>query len=311
MRVAILILLAASVIGAAAQPAALPTEHVTVTGTRSREVIQGFVQSFISPARMTGKIARWKDGICPTVLGLKQAFLKFVMQRLREVAAKVGAPVNADTGCKPNIEIVFTTAPQALADGLAKNHEIYLGYADNAEQRAKLAIVTHPIQVWYATQTKDARGISEIDNPKGGGVVVTFVVPGDPKTGQPTQEITMNMPHAHSRSVTGSRLGDGLSSSFYHVIIAADPNKLKDYEIGSLADYIAMLALTQLDSLNTCQQLPSIVNMLAKGCDRPTNALTENDLAYLRSLYKMSLERNLRVQQDEMAYQMERGLEGK
>ncbi|HEX4272033.1 MAG TPA: hypothetical protein VHZ32_11630 [Rhizomicrobium sp.] len=308
MRLAAAILLAVSVAGAAAQPT-LPTEHVTVTGTRSHDVIQGFVQSFIAPARMTGKIARWQDGICLTALGLKPIYLKFIMQRLRDTAAKVGAPVNADSGCKPNVEIVFTTAPQALADGLKKTHEIYLGYADNKDQLAKLATVTHPIQAWYATQTKDARGMAEIDNPKGGGVALTIWVPE--ALGQPEQFITMDMPHAHGRNVTGSRLGDGLSSSFYHVIIAADPNQLKDYEIGALADYIAMLALTQLDSLDTCQQLPSIVNMLAKGCDRPANALTENDLAYLRGLYKMSAERDLRVQRDEMTYQMEQGLEGK
>jgi hypothetical protein len=61
-----------------------------------------------------------------------------------------------------------------------------------------------------------------------------------------------------------------------------------DYEIGSIADYISMLALTQLNSLDTCQQLPSIVNMLAPGCDRKSNALTDSDTAYLRGLYKMS-----------------------
>jgi hypothetical protein len=305
MRAAALILVAASGMGAMAQPA--PTEHVTVTGTRSRQVIESFVQSFVAPARMTGKIARWEDGICPTALGLKPVFLKFVMQRLRTVAAQVGAPVNTDSGCKPNVEIVFTTRPQALADGLRKDHEIYLGYADNKDQLAKLAVVSHPIQAWYATQTRDLRGMAEIDNPKSSGVelqIVELDVPGAPV-------VTMTMPHAHARNVTGSRLGDGLRSSFYHVIIAADPGKLLDYEIGSLADYIALLVLTQLDSLDTCQQLPSIVNMLAKGCEKPASALTENDLAYLRGVYHMSLERTLRVQQDEMAYQMEQGLNGK
>jgi hypothetical protein len=306
MRTAALILLAASIVGAAAQPAPPPTEHVTVTGTRSRQVIESFVQTFATPARMTGKIARWEDGICPTALGLKPAFLKFVMQRLRDVAAQVGAPVNADAGCKPNVEIVFTTKPQALVDGLKKDHEIYLGYADNKDQLSKLAIVSHPIQAWYATQTRDLRGMAEIDNPKGGGTELQIL---DPIV--PNLVITMTMPHAHARNVTGSRLGDGLRSSFYHVIIAADPTKLGDYEIGSLADYIALLALTQLDSPDTCQQLPSIVNMLAKGCDKPASALTENDLAYLRGLYHMSLERTLRVQQDEMAYRMEQNLNGK
>jgi hypothetical protein len=282
------------------------TESVTVTGTRSRQVLEHFVETFAAPTRMTDKIARWEDGICPTALGLKPVFLKFVLQRVRDIAKQVGAPVNADMSCKPNIEIVLTTRPQALADWIRQKHEIYIGYSDNIGHRIKLATVTHPIQAWYATQTGDVRGMAEVDNPKGGGVNLTI---GDPL--HPDSIVTMTMPYAHGRNVTGSRLGDGLRSSFYHVIIAAEPDKLLTYEIGSLADYIAMLALTQVNSLDTCQRLPSIVNMLAPGCDLRTNALTENDLAYLRGLYKMSLDRNLRVQQDEMANQMERSLEGK
>jgi hypothetical protein len=263
------------------------------------------LQSFAAPARMTGKIARWEDGICPTALSLKPAFLKFITQRVRAVAAQVGAPVNLDAACKPNLEIVFTTQPQALVDGLKKDHEIYLGYADNAGQRAAPAKVTHPIQAWYATQTKDVRGMAEVDNPKGGGVELQIVVP------EPPYVITMTMPHAHGRNVTGSRLGDGLHSAFHHVIIAANPDKLVQHEIGALADYISLLALTQLDSLDICQQLPSIVNLLAPGCARPVSALTDNDLAYLRGLYRMGADRNIRVQQDEIAYQMEQALKGK
>jgi hypothetical protein len=304
--------LLASVAVASAQPS---TEHVTVTGTRSRPVIDGFVQAFAAPTRLTGKIARWEDGICITALGLKPAFLKFVTQRVRAVAVQVGAPVNADLGCEPNLEIVFTTTPQGLADGLKKDHEIYLGYADNAAQRAALAKVTHPIQAWYATETKDLRGMAEIDNPKGGGIELQISMPlltadGSMSANTPSV-VTMNMPHAHARNASGSRLGDGLHSAFHHVIIAANPDKLVEHEIGALADYISLLALAQLDSLDICQHLPSIVNLLAPGCERPASALTDNDLAYLRGLYHMGVDRTVRVQKDQIAYQMQQALEGK
>jgi hypothetical protein len=71
-----------------------------------------------------------------------------------------------------------------------------------------------------------------------------------------------------------------------------------------------MLALAQLNSLDTCQQLPSIVNMLAAGCERKADALTANDLGYLRGLYKMGAGRTLRSQKDDIAYQMEKNLGG-
>ena len=88
-------------------------------------------------------------------------------------------------------------------------------------------------------------------------------------------------------------------------MIVVDPDKVVDYEIGSLADYIAMLALTQLNVLDTCPQLPSIVNMLAASCERKVDTLTDNDIGYLRGLYKMNADWTARSQQDEIAYQME------
>jgi hypothetical protein len=300
------VLLAISVAAASAQPVKSPVENVTVTGTRSREAISDFVQSFVTSARMTGKMARWEDGICPATTGLKSVFASFITQRLRAVAAQAGAPVNDDPSCKTNVHIVFTTAPQAFVDNTAKTDSELLGYYDTLAQRDALAKVTHPIQAWYSTETRDLRGGKSVDNAKGGGVEITFLDPAVPNGFN-----TMVMPHAHSATVTGSRLGDGMRSAFHNIIILINPNKLVEYEIGSLADYISLLALTQLNSLDACQQLPSVVNMLAAGCERKADALSDNDLAYLRGLYKMSLDGTLRVQQAEVAYQMNESLEGR
>jgi hypothetical protein len=295
--------LAATCIGAAAQPLKPPVESVTVTGTRSREVLDKFVASFAAPTRMTGKLARWEDKICPVTVGLRPAATKFVTQRVKEVAAKVGAPVNDKESCRPNITIEFTTTPQALLDTVRKKHASFLGYYDNSDQLEKLATVTRPIQSWYATATKDMFGATEPDKAAKNGIGLQIA-----RDGEPGKFIYPNATAAH---VTGSHLGDGLRSVFYNVIIIADRTKLADYEIGSIADYISILALTQLNAPDTCQQLPSIVNMLAAGCERKANAGMDNDLAYLRGLYKMSPDRTLRTQQNEMAYQMEQTLGGK
>jgi hypothetical protein len=274
--------------------AAQAPESVTVTGTRSRQVLDQFVESFAAPNRLTGKIARWEDGICPVAVGLKPAFLGFITQRMRNVAAKAGAPIDDHASCKPNIEIVFTTTPQALLDNVRKQNEPFLGYADSSGARKKLATVTRPIQAWYTTATKDLRGKKEVDSAKGGGITIRLPAP---------------VPHGSAAAVDGSRLRDGMRSTFYHIIIVADPRLLVDYEIGAVADYVSMLALTQLSSLDACQQLPSIVNMLAPGCARLTMAMTDNDAAYLRGLYHMTPDMIALAQENEVAYQMEKGLE--
>ncbi len=115
-----------------------------------------------------------------------------------------------------------------------------------------------------------------------------------------------------TRKVTGGRLKDGVRTIFKNIIIAADPTRLTDYEVGTLADYIGLLALSQLNSLDVCQQqLPSIINLLAKDCAGAPSQLSEADLGYLRGLYSMSADGNLKTQQDGIAYQMEQALKGK
>ena len=281
-------------------------EDVTVTGTRSREVLRGFVQSFAAPTRLTGKMARWQTGICPIVVGLKPQFTAFIARRLKDVAVKAGAPVSGSASCKPNIQIVFTTTPQALLDRVRDKQPYLLGYYDNTPQRDRLATVSRPIQAWYTTATQDLNGKVEVDSGKTIGEGLEIWLPCSITPGI----CLMHLPNARAVAVTGSRLGDGVRSNLFHVIIAADPDKLMDYEMGALADYIAMLALTQITSLDTCQQLPSIVNMLAQGCERKADALTQNDLAYLHGLYKAAPDMTLGTQQDQMAFSMEQELKG-
>jgi hypothetical protein len=292
---------------ALAQPVALPTEHVTVTGDKaaSDATVNHFVQSFTAPSYLTGKAARWETGICPVTMGLAPKFAVFVTRRVREIAAKAGAPVDKDEHCRPNIEIVFTTAPQALANGLRRDHPNYLGYHESNGQADAMASVTHPIQAWYLTATRDLDGNEDVDG--GMKVPVPLRLPC-PTCNPPYLDFWIS---GGAKKVTGSRLRDGLRTVFRHVIIAADPTRLSQYEVGALADYIAFLALAQLQSLDTCQTLPSVINLLAPGCDSKPNAMTDGDLGYLHGLYTMSADANLHMQQDGIAYQMKRALDGK
>jgi hypothetical protein len=292
---------------AQAQAAHAPTESVTVTGTKSREVLQKFVGSLAAPTRLAGKMARWGSGICPVTVGVPASFVTFINHRLKEIAVQAGAPLNERASCRPNIAIVFTPKPQALADDILKRQPALLGYADNREQEKKLASVTRPIKAWYMTATRDLRGALEVDGVKiaGSGLEVPFPCP-PPATGM----CSIQLPGAHAFSVTGSRLGDGLRSELYNVIIVADPTKLASYEIGELSDYIAMLALTEPASQDACLDLPSILNLLTENCATKASALTENDAAFLHGLYKMNPGTTLQTQKDEISYQMEQELKG-
>ena len=87
----------------------------------------------------------------------------FITQRVKYIALAAGAPVNTEASCTPNIEIVFTTTPQALLDNIRKHESGLSGLCRVHAQHEKLATVTRPIQAWYTTETRDLHGIRRVD----------------------------------------------------------------------------------------------------------------------------------------------------
>jgi hypothetical protein len=298
-----LILLLMSVVAAVAQTPAPPVESVTVNGRHvPDDEIKAFVDARTAATFKLGKVARWETGICPTVMGLNSDFTTFVLKRVKDAATKAGAPLDGHAACNPNVQIVFTTAPQALLDNIRKNYDALLGYHDSAAQAEAMAKVTHPIQAWYSTETIDVRGAPHFDGGK---------IPGIGCMDPPRCRV--NLTRAGSYAVSGTRLNDGLRSGFHDVIIVVEPKQLAGYEIGALADYIAFLALAQPRSLDDCQQLPTILNLLAAGCARAGEAtqMTDSDMGYLRGLYHMTDDAGLATQQNEIAFQLKQALAGK
>ncbi len=302
---------------AEAQPArpeasALPVESVTVTVVKpSDEVIRDFIEKRATRARVVDRMGRWTSPVCPQTFGLNDTYARYVSQRIRDVAKAVGAPVNSDLTCRPKIEVVFTTTPQALLDNLRKADPLYLGYYTNAAQADRLARVTHPIQAWYLTESIDDRGNRLVDSGKQGGGTTLDVNVSSMSSGE-GQSMPgagrLEFPSAVAVRATGWRIRDGLSSGFFNVLIVAEPAKLLEHEVGTLADYIAMLALSQTSSLDSCQALPSISNLLAKDCATVPARITDGDLAYLRALYKGSPGTPMIGQINQMRYEMKKTL---
>lgn len=325
--VAVLVIwIAAAGLAVAQTPAT--TESVTVTQTR--EAIAKFIQTFAKPTRLVGKLARWETPICPVTMGVKADANDFVTKRIKEIAVEAGARVDERAKCKPNIEVFFTKAPQALMEDIRQNYEGYIGYYDNRAERDRLTTFAHPIQALYSTATRDLHGQINIDTGmRRGGRGVTVILPctmtGEGVTGGGSSSSSSaaggalvrsmtpklcarQMPDAIKANVTGSRIGDGLRSSFEHVIVIVDPRQIAARELGAISDYVAMLALTQITPPDACLSLPSIANLLAPGCGEPVKGLTPGDMAYLRGLYRMDASAFLGGQKSAISWEMEQAL---
>jgi hypothetical protein len=253
----------------------------------SREAISSFVDASVTPTHMTGKVARWEEPICPIMTGQAPSVAAFVTERVAAVAATVGAPVNSNKSCTANIEIIFTTAPQALLDNVREHAADYIGYASSTSVLVKMATVTHPVQAWYATGIRDLHGRYTIDSGRDRG----------------------DSSAANLGSVTGNHLADGQRSAIHHALIVVDTAKLPEQDMVPLSDYIAVLALAQIGSLDDCRPLPSITNMLVPACERKAANITAYDLAYLNGLYGMDANRlTLVTQKNDVADRMAKAL---
>jgi hypothetical protein len=104
----------------------------------------------------------------------------------------------------------------------------------------------------------------------------------------------------------GSRLTNGLSSLIVTALIVVDRTKVTGRAIGPIADYLAVLALSQARAPDRCGELPSIIDLLSADCSgrEPPTALTAGDLAFLRGLYAADLEQPVVLERSDIQTKM-------
>jgi hypothetical protein len=200
------------------------------------------------------------------------------------VAASVGARTDAKRKCKTNVEILFTDRPAAVIKSLDEiTHGAILGM-QFVHERPSLLEITHPIQGWYITGTRyDENSVDHVTGYGNDGAAKD----ADDRT-PVLDNAYRNTPE---RIPLGSHIPLRRVSTILNVLIVADINKLAGHEIGPVSDYIAMLALSQPRSLDNCNELPSILDLMLPDCREGTKpqGLTPNDTAYLKALYAADL----------------------
>ena len=264
-----------------------------------------FVLSVAAASPAIDQIARWHSAICISVAGLPPDQTKRVSSRITEVAENLGVHT-LPPSCQANIEIVFTDKPQAFMDTVAATREELLGYY-HRNQKAALKTVTRPAQAWYTTST-DSGAIA----PNSSLAFATITTKGPASTGvtihfQPKAEVADDPDNPVPTGCSEApQFTHCMLSKLSNVLIVVDPSRLKDKTLGPITDYLSMLALSQMRSLDGCAALPSVIDRLGKPCgDRQLpDGITSADAAYLTSLYASDLEKNKPLEQDEISRRM-------
>jgi hypothetical protein len=254
-----------------------------------------FVQSHGAPGRI-GQLARWTERVCPLTLGLSPGLNDFVSGRVRLLATRAGAPVQKARRCRPNIEILFVAQPQLLMDAVARRRSELLGFHYVASTR-RLATVTRSVEARYLTSTQGGAGDAAPD-----------IAAGKPMDAGGTITGPVSLANAGTMpgGCAGSRLTACLSSLFSNVLVVVDAPAMERRPIGPIADYIAMLALSQARSLDACDALPSILDQFSVGCAgrRAPATWTEGDIAYLKALYSIDLTVTMALEKAKIAGRM-------
>lgn len=286
---------------------ATPVSPVAVEATTPAELKKqtySYVQTFGATTAKFDQLARWSRPICVTVQGLTPDKAALVKARVEETAKalKVGA---LGPGCNPTVELMFADQPQAVLDRVAERRPDVLGY-DWRRQASVLKTVSHPIQSWYVTSTEgdSAGGGMAFMNLGDNGAPVASL-PG--VAGRQQNGTVIDDPDERAPScAVNSRVTSCLKSMFEHVLVVVDNGKVQGYDLGFIADYATVLALSQPRSLDGCNVLPSVIDVFARGCagrDNPAG-LTRADAAYLIALYKADLRARKTSEQTDIAGRM-------
>jgi hypothetical protein len=241
-----------------------------------------------------GGLLRWRGGraetICPETVGLDQGYNDFVSARLRAVASFVGAPVQPDLRCEPNVKIIFTTEPRKWMAAILEwgAHRLGVGFPHQEQKELQISDA-HAIQGWYLT-TGGGAGVLNRDARLAGGGALQSLWP----------------------RVIPTSVYAGGGGSILSVVLVIDTNKVAGATIGSIADYLALVALTVAQSPNHCDPLPSILDLMSPACgsrDKPLG-LTAGDLAFLKALYYENTGIGKTLSRDEIQYNMMRQFRG-
>lgn len=270
-------------------------DDVIVTGHRLEEAVRQYVESVSAPARTRG-LARWDSEICVDVINFQPAVGAEIAGRIREVAAALDIPVEAE-GCEPNIVVMGTENGPALADAIVERFRsrfFRIGGTRTNSGSAALERFRHaegPVRWWHVS-------------------LPVHAVTGEPMIRLPGRKLPALPCYSRSTAtldpsvagIGGSRTGRSCNAVTDRIIglwIVVDVTAAPDLTAAQISDYLAFVAMAQVDPEADMSSFDTVLNLF----ERPetVNGITAWDETYLLSLYAGE---NERVDASEQATRM-------
>lgn len=240
---------------------------IVVVGERLQEMVRSFVGEVAEAPNSERQMARWDRKICPLVAGLPAHQMQYMADRIAQRAHQVGLEAEGP-GCRANILIFVTPDASVLAEGIVDEYRTLVAfYSTNGISTLgrgpldEFTTSTAPVRWWHVNQTVSGDGQSVGGDTPGTQVMRTTQAP--------------------------SRVRRMTRQDFLRVLIIVDARQANGVTFQALSDYLAMVALAQLDPEGETTGVPTILNLFQardSGGVIPT-AMTQWDEAYLDGLY--------------------------
>lgn len=250
---------------------ATSVEDVVVSGRSLRQAVEAFVGEVTNPPPGHGP-ARWAQRVCVGVVNLRQDAAQVVIERVSEAATVINLDPMGP-GCSPNILVIATDDADGLANALVEGQPLAFrpGYAGASQSGRKLdafRTTSNPVRWWHVSMPV-TRGS---ENP-------AVRMPGQ------------RAPEIPGGSLLTTEVVNRLRRSF----VILDITKMEGATFQQVGDYVAMVALAQVDPDADTSSFDTVMNLFSD--PEHVGNLTEWDQAYLRALYGAYLnERNPNAQ---------------
>ncbi|HET9231134.1 MAG TPA: hypothetical protein VFO00_07585 [Vitreimonas sp.] len=311
---------------ALAQQSAPTDEEVIVQppAPSNQEEVRTYVQALTTPTRTRSPMPRWYKPLCLGVVGMQAPQAQVLNDRIGELAQAVRLQVEGP-GCRPNVLIHFTRDAAGLARGIADQPNLVsannsTGNSPGNEALQEFLQTQDAVRWWHVSRTgtdgvsfgRDSQRSGEQDRTRvqewsGGGTTGTgeFSPSGAQQQELDQQDQAAEQASSGTRVREVSRIRGGVMEMMDYVIIVIDANQTGHTTVGALADYVAMVALAQINPEAETAGAPTILNLFNGAVSAKPTALTSWDLAYLRGLYASSdTPRNTRQQEGQIVRRM-------
>jgi hypothetical protein len=240
---------------------------VVVQGRRVEEAVSAFVNEVADPPRGT-RLARWDRTVCVGAMNLSPDYAQYMVDRVSQIAVGIGLDVG-EPGCRPEVMIIASDNGAALAQRLVRDNPTGFRPASALTDRGSAALRAfqssdEPIRWWHVS------------------------MPVSVDTGEAAVALHGEAPPTVAVR-DASRLRSNVRDDLKRVVIIVDVSKVGSVSFRALSDYVAMVALAQINSGTDLERYPTVLNLFS---DREAvTGLTDWDLDYLSGLYTSRADR--------------------